>query len=430
MILGLSTLTVAIGLLAGRWGQELFATGKLIPDLPVEQIRAGLWTGGLSVVAYGFLAAIKKRPAFLYPALLSATWVYICFLEMGGLSVNLTHAAWIVAVSMAFHYAFLAAGWTDWARCFSLWGQMVFAGLSVVAFVFAPPEGILAAVVAGAAFVPGLFLKREDLTSALIVSGYLTHNLVFRLLHPQFDLALYGLHLIPINCGVLFVRSLLSLRRPDAPIHPFRIAVLFFSAISLGLVVQDPHLAWQAFLAYGILSLLASALFYQGRFLHVGGVLLLIGSEMFLRDQGFQRLELYLLPVAVYLISLGYAKRASRPLRDFLYGVGLVAIYVPASVNAMAASWEWNGVYLGLTSAVLLVFGLHQRSRVLALPSFLVLMANAVIQSRGFFLNVPQWIYLGLGGLTLLGLGGLFEFRRETILKLKDKVTDVWELWD
>jgi hypothetical protein len=78
LLLGLGTLTIAVALLAGRWGQDLFSTGRLIPDIPLEQARAGLWTGGLSVFAYGFLAGIKKKPAFLYPALLSASWVYFC----------------------------------------------------------------------------------------------------------------------------------------------------------------------------------------------------------------------------------------------------------------------------------------------------------------------------------------------------------------
>lgn len=233
ILLGLGTLTVAMALLAGRWGQDVFSTGRLIPDLPLEQVRAGLWTGGLSVVAYGFLSGVKKKPAFLYPALLSATWVFICFLGMNGIPLTLIHVGWIVAASMALHYAFLAVQLPDWARSFSLGSGMLFAGMGVVALITAPNNSIPGVLVAGVAFMPGLFLKRSDLIEALLLSVYLGHNLIFRKYHPQFDLALYGLHLIPINCGVVFLRALVTLRRSEVPVAPFRWTAFIFSAISL-----------------------------------------------------------------------------------------------------------------------------------------------------------------------------------------------------
>lgn len=430
VLLGLGTLTVAMALLAGRWGQDVFSTGRLIPDLPLEQARAGLWTGGLSVLAYGFLAGVKKKPAFLYPALLSATWVFICFLGMNGIPATLIHGGWIVAASMALHYALLAFGLPDWAKSFSLWSEMLFVGMGLVALVAAPEGAITGMSVAGLAFLPGLFLKRSDLIEALLVSVYLVHNLIFRKFHPHFDLALYGLHLIPVNCGVVFLRSLVTLRRIDVPVLPFRVAAFAFSVLSLLLTLANPHLAWQGFLAYGVLAFGVSLVLYEGRFLHVGGVLLLLGAELFFHDSGIRQVELFLAPVATYLFAIGYARRSNRPLRDFLYGVALVLLYLPASVNALTGTWGWSGLFLALVSAFLLVFGIHQKSRMVAIPSFVILMANAILQSRGFFLSVPQEVYMGLGGLILLSLGGLFEFRRETVLKLKDKIADTWQMWD
>lgn len=430
ILLGVGTLTVAMALLAGRWGQDVFSTGRLIPDLPLDQARAGLWTGGLSILAYGFLAGVKQKPVFLYPALLSATWVFVCFLGMNGVALTLVHAGWIVAGSMVFHYAFVAAGLSDWARSFSLWSEMLFAGMGVVALTAAPQGSIQGVTVAGLAFLPGLFLKRSDLIEALLVAVYLGHNLIFRKLHPQFDLALYGLHLIPVNCGVVFLRTLVTLRRTDVPVTPFRLTAFAFSILSLLLTLGNPHLAWQGFLAYGILALGVSLVLYEGRYLHVGGVLLLLGAELFLHDKGVRHPELFLAPIATYLFAIGFARRANRPLRDFLYGFALVLLYLPASVNAMMGSWGWSGLFLALTSATLLIFGIHQKSRMVAIPSFVILLANAVLQSRGLFLSVPQEVYMGLGGLVLLGLGGLFEFRRETVLKLKNKIADTWQMWD
>lgn len=430
VLLGLATLTVAMALLAGRWGQDLFSTGRLIPDLPIEQARAGLWTGGLSVLAYGFLGGVKKKPAFLYPALLSATWVFVCFLGMNGIPITLVHGGWIVAGSMVFHYVFLAAGLPTWARSFSLWSEMIFAGMGIVAVVAAPTGAIAGVIVAGLAFLPGLFLKRSDLIQGILVSVYLGHNLLFRHFHPQFDFALYGLHLIPINCGVVFLRALVTLRRTDVPVLPFRIAAFVFSVLSLLLTLGNPHMAWQGFLAYGVLSLGVSLVLYEGRYFHVGGALLLLGAELFFLDQGIRRLELFLAPVGTCLFAIGYARRSNRSLRDFLYGFAIVLLYLPASVNALVGTWGWSGLFLALTSAILLVFGIHQKSRIVAIPSFVILLANAMLQSRGFFLSIPQEVYMGLGGLILLAVGGFFEFRRETVLKLKDKIADTWNMWD
>ena len=58
------------------------------------------------------------------------------------------------------------------------------------------------------------------------------------------------------------------------------------------------------------------------------------------------------------------------------------------------------------------------------------LVANGFVQSRQFFLTVPRWIYLGAGGLTLLSLGGLFEFQRELLDKVRTKTSGALEGWD
>lgn len=430
LLLGLGTLTIAVALLAGRWGQDLFSTGRLIPDIPLEQARAGLWTGGLSVFAYGFLAAIKKKPAFLYPALLSGSWIYFCFLGMNGIEVTPLHLGWLCAGSMALHYTFLVFDKPEWAKSFSLWSLMVFAGMAAVSLIAAPNGTIPGVLVAGLAFVPGLFLKRSDLITAVLAAVYLGHFLLFRQWHTPFDLALYGLHMIPVNCGVVFLRGLVTLRRADVPLSPFRLGALVFSALSLLFTWTNPHLAWQGCLAYGGLALGVSLVLYQGRHLYVGGALLLLGVELFFYDQGLRRLELFLAPIAVTLFAIGYLFRNDRAWRDFLYGFGLVLMYAPATYSALHGSWERSGFYLAFASASLLVFGIHQKSRTIAIPSLVILVANAILQSRGFFLSIPKEVWMGLGGLVLLTLGGLFEFRRETVLKLKNKITDTWQLWD
>ncbi len=55
------------------------------------------------------------------------------------------------------------------------------------------------------------------------------------------------------------------------------------------------------------------------------------------------------------------------------------------------------------------------------------MLVNAGVQSRQVFQAIPRWAYLALGGLTLVGLGGLFEFRSDSLSKLKDTVAQKLE---
>jgi hypothetical protein len=129
-------------------------------------------------------------------------------------------------------------------------------------------------------------------------------------------------------------------------------------------------------------------------------------------------------------LSIGFINRNNKDVRNFLYGLAQLILYIPSFSKALHETWEFHGIYLGILSIAVLLFGMNQRNKCLVFGSLIVLILNGAVQSFQFLNAVPRWIYLGLGGLTLVSLGGVFEFQREMLIKLKTQVTNTLEDWD
>jgi hypothetical protein len=431
--MGLFSLTVAMSLMAGRLGDQLYTTGRLIDIMPADQLRAGLWTGCLSAIAYVLVAAFRKRVVLLYPALFSVTWVYVCGLQVMQVPLTLFTAGWIVVASMAVSYLLRSIKYQPAARCFGLWAEMAALFIASGALYVPTPLALSAVLLCTLAFIPALSFGDEDQVTSFLLGVYLSHYLWFlqSATHALPNgIAQYSLQLVALNIGVVFLRTLVSRFKPENPVNPYRLVAFMFSIISGVLSLNDFNIAWQVYLAYGILAVAVSLVHYEGRYLHVGAILLLISAELFFAAQKVHYIELYTLPPAVFLLWAGFQQRGVPETRDFLYGVALVLLYLPSSVESMREAWAWHGIFLGIASLLVMLMGMHQRSRLLTFASAFVLVANGFIQSRQFFLTVPRWFYLGSGGLTLISLGGLFEFQRDALISTRKKVFSTFEAWD
>ncbi len=433
-VLGLATLSISVAMLAGRWGSQLMETGTLMSQMSPSQLDAGLWTGIMSLAAYGFLAAVKKKEGFLYPALVSATWVYICCLQKVSLPIDLLHMSGIVMAALAVHYALESLGKSESARCFALWGQMAAVFIGWGALASQSSQGTAALLLCALCFLPGLWrgsaVHAVLFLAALYTADYLWYSQLGGVL-GIISWAEYALQLILVNLAVICLRTILTYARPQVSIEPFRVFGLMFSVLSLVLSLHDVNIAWQVFLVYGIVGLTVSYLHYEGRYAHIPWILILAACELFLKARHVEYIEAYTLPVAIFMLAAGRAVGTqNKGMRDFLYGMAQIMIYAPSSIQAMNETWEWHGIFLGVSSLSMMVYGIHQRSRIIVFPSFCILIGNGLLQSRQYFLTVPRWIYLGLGGITLLTLGGLFEFQREVIYKVKDRFSQTVEEWD
>lgn len=427
--LGLGTLTVGLALMGGRW----LATGELVPPLPPDQLDAGLWVAALSAFSYAGLALFKRQPGFLYPALLSASGFYLFMLQKAGWTVDILTISFLAPASMLGFWALQAAGKDRAARCFALWGEMVLAGVVLGAVASPSVLGLQALLLCTLSMAPGLLPGRQDMVTAFLAGVYASHMVWYRHVTPGFfspHLAPYALQLVLVNCGVVAFRSLLTFWRPEISVTPYRGFAAAFSVVALLWSLLDMNVAWQVYLISGLLALVVSYVHYEGRHKWVGALLLLLSAEWFMAARHISYVEAYTVPVALFLLAWGYLQRADKEARDILYGLGQAMLYLPSSFEAIKETWGWHGIFLGVASLFLMLAGMGQRNRCLTFGSFLVLMANALVQSHQMFLTVPRWVYLGLGGLTLMALGGLFEFRREKLIQLKDRVVETFEHWD
>lgn len=431
-VLGLGSITVCLALLGGKWGVPFLTKGSMAVGLAAEQLNTAIIVGLLGTAAYSLLAVAKKQAALIFPALATATLTYLFALEKIGVPINLLNTSWVVAVTMLLAYGARLMGWKQSAHSFAVWAEMVFAVIALAALFNRPDTAFFALLVCAASFLPGILQDGPDVASCFLFSIYIGHLVWFlgrweSVWHHGF---LYGLQLLIVNCSVVLVRSLITFWRPHFNMVPYRLLAAVFSAISLVVVLGEKASAWQIYLAYGVLALIVSHVHYEGRFKFVGTTLLLASYELLLWARGVDLTEAYSVPLGLYLIAAGFFNRDNKDLRNILYGFGQVALYLPSFREAINETWAWHGVFLGITSLVVMLFGIHQRNRCLTFGSFWVLMINGAVQSRLFLMSVPRWIYLGLGGTTLVALGGLFEFQRETLVRAKKQLTGALEGWD
>ncbi|MCX5795488.1 MAG: hypothetical protein NTY77_08360 [Elusimicrobia bacterium] len=422
---GLGTMSLSLAVTAGRWAEPILTGKTAHSGLPPEQLTTALTVALLGAAAYAAVGWARKRTEFLYPALASATLAYVFILEKLGGGVDPLTVSWVVAAALGACYVLDILDWEKPSRCFAVWGE-VFAALVAIWSLSSPAATALpAATVCLLAFLPGLWVGRMDLVAGAVIGGYLLHWLWFdKTGHGK--ASDYALHLLLVNCVMVAARTLVSAVRPTASVEPFRALVPVFSALSLLLVVTDADTAWQLYSAYGVLALVVSLVHYDGKHLWGGAALLLCGYEFFLSASHVTQTEAYTVPPALFLLVCGHLlegeTKQRREQQDALLVAGQLVLYLPSFAQALDETWQLHGVFVGMASLALVLWGMTCKKKALTTLSLLVMLVNAGVQSRQMFYAIPRWAYLAVGGLTLVGLGGMFEFKSDSLVKLKDSV--------
>jgi hypothetical protein len=432
-VMGLGTMSLSLAVTAGRWAEPILAGKAAHSGLPPEQLSTALAVALLGSAAYGAVGWLRKKSEFLYPALASATLAYVFSLEKLALPVDSMSVSWVVAAALGASYLLDLTGWEKPSRCFAVWGEVFAAAVAVWSLSSPAAAALPAAAVCLLAFLPGLWVGRVDLVAGAVLAGYLLHWVWFdKTLHGK--TADYALHLLLLNCIMVAVRTLVSTWRPKASVEPFRVLVAAFSALSLLLVVGDADMAWQVYSAYGVLALMVSLVHYDGRHLWGGAALLLCGYEFYLCATHVTMTEAYTVPPALFLLICGFLLETTdqqrRQQQDALFVAGQLVLYLPSFVQSLDETWQLHGVFVGMASLTLVLVGMLGGKKSLTTISLFVTLINAGVQSRQVFYAIPRWAYLAVGGLTLVGLGGMFEFKSDSLVRLKDDLARSLETKD
>ncbi|MFI6067431.1 SCO7613 C-terminal domain-containing membrane protein [Micromonospora sp. NPDC051227] len=152
----------------------------------------------------------------------------------------------------------------------------------------------------------------------------------------------------------------------------------------------------------------------------------LVGAWVLLAAGGVTVLEAYTLPAAALAVGAGLLALRTRPgLTSWpALGPGLVAALLPSLVSVLAGAdpQPWRRLLLGAAATGAVLAGATRRwqAPVLLGGGVLTLLALHEV-ARGWDL-LPRWIYLGVGGLALVGLAATYERRRRDLARLRAAV--------
>ncbi|MEU5831953.1 SCO7613 C-terminal domain-containing membrane protein, partial [Micromonospora tulbaghiae] len=150
------------------------------------------------------------------------------------------------------------------------------------------------------------------------------------------------------------------------------------------------------------------------------------GGLVVLAARGVVVLEAYTLPAAALALGAGVLALRHRPgLTSWLaLGPGLGAALLPSlvSVLVLGEPQPWRRLALGAAAVAVVFAGAARRWQAPVVLGAATLVPLALHElARGWDL-LPRWIFLGLGGLLLIGLAATYERRRRDVVRLRDAV--------
>ncbi|MEW2591832.1 hypothetical protein AB0893_15575 [Micromonospora aurantiaca] len=152
----------------------------------------------------------------------------------------------------------------------------------------------------------------------------------------------------------------------------------------------------------------------------------LVGGWLLLAAGGVVVLEAYTLPAAALALGAGLLALRRRPgLTSWLaLGPGLGAAFLPSLVSVLVSGepQPWRRLALGAAALAVVLGGATRRWQAPVVLGAATLVPLALHElARGWDL-LPRWIFLGVGGLLLIGLAATYERRRRDLVRLRDAV--------
>ena len=190
---------------------------------------------------------------------------------------------------------------------------------------------------------------------------------------------------------------------------PVGVATGLAAGAGLFLAAGDPTAMADAVIVSGGIGLAWAIAAARLDGLFVAGAVVTLGTWLRLDDGGVAASEPYLLPVCALLLVAGWRARSVGTSSWVAYGPIVGLLGGSALLERLGGGPGWHAVVAGAVGVVAVAAGGAQR---LAAPLLLgtgllvVLVAFETLTITGTF---PTWIWLALGGGTLLGAGVVME---------------------
>ncbi|MCM1019031.1 SCO7613 C-terminal domain-containing membrane protein, partial [Micromonospora sp. XM-20-01] len=152
----------------------------------------------------------------------------------------------------------------------------------------------------------------------------------------------------------------------------------------------------------------------------------LVGGWLVLAARGVVVLEAYTLPAAALALGAGLLALRRRPgLTSWLtLGPALGAAFLPSLVSVLVSGepQPWRRLALGAAAVAVVLGGAARRWQAPVVLGSATLVPLALHElARGWDL-LPRWLFLGVGGLLLIGLAATYERRRRDLVRLREAV--------
>ncbi|MEU4439820.1 SCO7613 C-terminal domain-containing membrane protein [Micromonospora chalcea] len=152
----------------------------------------------------------------------------------------------------------------------------------------------------------------------------------------------------------------------------------------------------------------------------------LVGGWLVLAARGVVVLEAYTLPAAALALGAGLLALRRRPgLTSWLtLGPALGAAFLPSLVSVLVSGepQPWRRLALGAAAVAVVLGGAARRWQAPVVLGAATMVPLALHElARGWDL-LPRWLFLGVGGLLLIGLAATYERRRRDLVRLREAV--------
>ncbi|MEN8243072.1 MAG: hypothetical protein ABFS17_14230, partial [Chloroflexota bacterium] len=466
-LLGMVCLLGGLGLQqagALRWAAPLFAAGvlDLLGSYPASLFESGVLAASISAVVGVLLLVFawlehptfteKKIPPFLpYLGLVVLFGGHFYLMDVvGGLAVwdiwpgfTASLCALYAALSWSLRGKEIGKVYELPLRISGL-GLMVIPAVGAVAnvlfFQINPILGVITFLIAGMVYIAEAAIRRMVLISYLGISALFISHFYLLDLFDLLDTNYSGILVWPVFtagiCALLVALSWLLRNKKAAAIFetPLRYAGLSFMLIPLvgSALISDPILSAVTFAIAGFVFTADGTirknlgLVYSGVLSFVAVIWAMLSAFNITEPQA------YVIPIGLAFLGAGWHERqrvAGRFYRIFTL-LGLIILMGSAFLQSFYDQAWGYVLLLGAESILSVAWGIYQKLRGFVQLGTLALIANAVVQLGPVFLELDNWIKIGITGSILLGGGMLALFKREQLLETRHKISDEWKSWD